>query len=448
MRLRRTLIASLIAGLLWASLGGVAVFAKPAPVNLTVWTNPDPIGIKWWRKWLPGFEKQHPNIHVKVLQEDQSNDYAKYTSAITGNKAPDLMMTYSYPIIPTWAASGFLKPMNPYLKQLGFKDKSFFPIAQRMDTYKGKTYALLQAYDDLLFVWNKDAFKKAGLNPNDPPHTIAEMTADAKKLTIVKNGTLEQAGFIPFVGAGTLDMWDDLYGGTIFSNGKFHLDSPQMRDAMQLQLNYVKMLGGPTAWQNFYDRAIGSSQVDVGNPNAITPETNKANPFYTGQLAMELVGDYYPTFFYKVYAKGLNFGESSPPVGPGVTYGTDPATGGDMFAIPENSRHPLQAAELAVYMDGQAPALDWDRLESNMPPTASLLHSRKFATEVPTEAPSLVALDKNVAIPPPTSPVWSQVQASYLAPVQSSLDLGRITAGAGAAQVQQQATQAAQRFTQ
>ncbi|MBO0702237.1 MAG: extracellular solute-binding protein, partial [Candidatus Dormibacteraeota bacterium] len=274
-----------------------------ARVNLTVWTSTDTTGIKWWHTEVAAFQKKHPNIHVQVLQEDQSNDYAKYTTAITGHKAPDLMLTYSYPIIPTWAKAGYLKPMDSYLNQLGFKSSSFFPYVNKLDKFNGKTWGLVQAYDDTLFTWNKTMFSQAGLNPNDPPKTLSELYADAQKLTVVKNGTLQQAGFVPFIGEGNLSVWDALEGGRVYSNGKFNMDSPTMIKAMQLWLDYDKLLGGPNAWQSLYAKTVGSSDLVVENPSGNNAFTNKNNPFYTGRVAMALVGDWYPVVYYPTYAK-------------------------------------------------------------------------------------------------------------------------------------------------
>jgi multiple sugar transport system substrate-binding protein len=428
----------MVATILLAACGSAV---RSGPVNLTVWTDPDTIGIGWWHTEIAAFQKLHPNIHVHVYQEAQSDDYAKYTTAITGHKAPDLMLTYSYPIVPTWAASGFIKPLGPYLQQLGFKSSSFFPYVNRLDTYDGKTVGLVQAYDDTFLTWNKQAFIRAGLNPNDPPHTLAQLWTDSQKLTVVRNGQLVQAGFVPFIGVGTLDVWDDLEGGDLYSSGRFHLDSPSMVHAMQLVTDYVKLLGGPSAWQNFYAKAIGTSEVNVGDPSAVSPESNANDPFYTGKLAMELVGDWYPIATYGVYDKNLDYGEAPPPVGPGVKYGTNPATGTDMFVVPTDSPHPLQATELALFLDQPGPALLWDRLESNMPPTAATIQSASFLKEVPTEWPSVLAAKDGLLIGYPTASAWSEVATQYMGPLEESLGLQRIGATSAAQQLQSDANQ-------
>lgn len=418
---------------------GTGNSSSNGPVDLVVWTNTDTIGVKWFNTEIAVFEKAHPNIHVKVLQESQSNDYAKYTTAITGHKAPDLMLTYSYPIVPTWAKAGFLKPMDSYLDQLGFKSSSFFPYVNKLDKFNGKTWGLVQAYDDALFTWNKTMFANAGLNPNDPPRTLSQLMADAQKLTIVKNGTLVQAGFVPFIGEGNLSVWDILEGGRMYSNGKFNMNSPTMIKAMQLWLDYDQLLGGANAWQSLYAKAVGTSDLVVGNPNGNTAFTNPGNPFYTGQVAMALVGDWYPVFYYPQYAKNLDWGEAPPPVADGVKYGTNAAIGTDMFVLPVDSPHPLQATQLALFLDEPGPALLWDKLESNMPPNAATIYNPNFLKDVPAEQPSVVAAKNNLLVGYPTTPAWSPLDAHYIGPMEQQLALQRISASAAGSQLQSDA---------
>lgn len=417
-----------------AALG--AAKAGPPPIHLVVWTNPDPIGMKWWHKELATFHRIHPNITVTVYQESQNDNYAKYTTAITGHKAPDLMLTYSYSIVPTWAASGFLAPLNPYLKELHFNQHAFFPFINHLDNLHGKTYGLVQAYDDVLFTWNKLAFKRAGLNPNQPPRTLAQLWTDAKKLTIVKHGKLVQAGLVPWTEVGTLRVWDALEGGTVQRNGRWQLNAPAMRRAIRLWTRYNTLLGGTKAWERFYEQAIGSGNVGVGSPAMVAPSGNPRDPFYTGKVAMSLAGDWYPVFTYPIYAPHLRYGEAPPPVGPGVPYGTNVMVGTDVFVVPADSPHPLQATELAIFLDGVGPAITWDKLESNMPPIAAAVESSRFLKEVPTEWPSAVAAKRHLLVPYPTSPVWSTFDTQTAGNVEEEIYFGKISVAKAAKTLQ------------
>lgn len=376
--------------------------ASSKPVNLVVWSAPDTIAQKWYATEIKKFEQVHPNIHVKVLQEGIDNNYAKYTSAITGGQAPDLILTYSYNIIPTWAASGLLMPMDTYLQQAGFDSSTFFPFVNNMQKFNGHTWGLVQAYDDVLLTWNKADFKAAGLDPNTPPKTLDELWADAKKLTKFKNGKLVQAGFIPWLENGNdLNVWNSLEGGTLYSNGKWNVGGTPMLNAMKLFQQYNNLLGGAKQWEALIEKSVGSTTV--------TPSSSPQSPFYSGQVAMQLVGDWYPTFVYKQYAPNLDYGEAPPPVANGVKYGTNQMIGTDVFCLPKGSQHPQEATELAVFLDNQDSAILWDQLESNMPPIKSAALDPSFLQKVPPEAPSVLAAKQNLVVPYPSSAILGQI---------------------------------------
>lgn len=433
----------MVGGMATALVGALSTVAfartSDSSVNLVVWTSPDTIAVQWFKTEVAKFEKLHPNIHVQVLQEGTDNNYSKYTAAIAGHQSPDLVLTYNYSIIPTWAASGLLLPMDPYLKTTGFDTSTFFPFVNRMDTFNGHTWGLVQAYDDVLLTWNKAAFKAAGLDPNKPPRTLDELWTYAKKLTKFQNGKLVQAGFIPWLEmGGDLSVWDALEGGSIYKNNKWTIDTPTMTNAMTLFTQYNQLLGGSSQWTSLIERSVGSANL--------VSSSNPMSPFYKGKVAMQLVGDWYPTFVYKQYAPHLQYGEAPPPVAKGVQYGTNPMIGTDVFALPKGSSHPLEATELAVFLDGKDSALLWDELESNMPPTQSAALSPDFLKLVAPEAPSVLAAKEHTVIPYPSSGLLSQVDAgannsSILGNLAQELEYGKITPAAAATQGQSMVNQ-------
>ena len=76
--------------------------------------------------------------------------------------------------------AGFLVDLTADLKA----DPNFASVAKAyvdIATYEGKLYGAGFTPDVSILVWNKDLFKKAGLDPDKPPQTIGEIHEDAKK---------------------------------------------------------------------------------------------------------------------------------------------------------------------------------------------------------------------------------------------------------------------------
>ena len=61
--------------------------------------------------------------------------------------------------------------------------KSFYPALMANGVTGGKTYGIPFQRSTIVLYYNKDAFKEAGLDPNKPPKTWAEMVEMGKKLT-------------------------------------------------------------------------------------------------------------------------------------------------------------------------------------------------------------------------------------------------------------------------
>ena len=59
--------------------------------------------------------------------------------------------------------------------------QSLSPSHMRLGTYQGKQYALPFSAESSMLLYNKTLFKRAGLNPDEPPKTWAELEAEAQQ---------------------------------------------------------------------------------------------------------------------------------------------------------------------------------------------------------------------------------------------------------------------------
>jgi sn-glycerol 3-phosphate transport system substrate-binding protein len=83
------------------------------------------------------------------------------------------------------AATGAVKPVHVLMKEAGepFDPKAYLPtITGYYSTTKGEMLSFPFNSSSTVMWYNKDAFRKAGLNPDQPPKTWPEVFAAAKKL--------------------------------------------------------------------------------------------------------------------------------------------------------------------------------------------------------------------------------------------------------------------------
>ncbi|MEA3537026.1 sugar ABC transporter substrate-binding protein [Rhizobium sp. CC-YZS058] len=166
----------------------------------------------------------------------------KYATAIAGGQAPDALsldLIYN----PAFAAAGQLEDLTDWAKSLPYFN-SLSPSHVKLGTYDGKIYGLPLSVETSIFAWNKDLYRKAGLDPEKAPKTWDEITANAEKIRALGDDTY---GFY-FSGGGcggcmiftfTPLVWGA--GADILSeDGKTAtLDTPQMRKAIDIYRNLV-----------------------------------------------------------------------------------------------------------------------------------------------------------------------------------------------------------------
>jgi multiple sugar transport system substrate-binding protein len=433
---------------------GVARADNPSDnVTVTFWTPlSDPLGSSLLLPYIHKFEQSHPGITVKFVgvPQDPNQGWTKYVTAMAAGRGPDLVLTTAYnPPIPEWATNNLIQPLDAAFKQLGVNASQFFPWVNQMQSYGGHAWGLVQEYDTTLFVWNKADFKAAGLNPNNPPRTIAELDADAQKLTkFDSSGNLVQAGMIPWLGqtgmflngtdqSGDPRFWTTLFGGSYYNEATktYTINSPANIKAFDWIGSWAKKLGGAAKVNAFVSHFVGNN-----------------DPIYTGKVAMEFVGDWVPLFTFKPYGPktftyGSAYGVALPPTAPGVPYGTNLVIGSDTFAVPASAQHPKEATELMLYMLGKDPVLAWCIGEANVPPTKAAAFDPSYVKGVPYMASAVTTArtaltNPKVLAPFPTSPVYDYVQ-TQLSNAMQQVEFGQTTAQAALNNVQQVAQQRA-----
>jgi ABC-type glycerol-3-phosphate transport system substrate-binding protein len=391
-------------------------------ITLTFWIwNDDPLNHQLIEPYFRQFEKIHPGITVKWVAVSDANNWVKYTTAIAAGRGPDVILTENFnPPIPEFAANQLIQPLDPWFKQLNISQNQWLPWVWKMQNFHGRVWGFVQEYDTTLFTWNKDAFKAAGLDPNRPPRTIAELEADNKKLTkFDTKGNLIQTGIIPWQSnASDPRYWAALFGGSLYDpdHRQYTLNAPANVAALDWIGKIAKADGG------------------AAKVNALLSQfSGNADPFYTGKVAMEVVGDWFPPQVFGRYApKSLHYGVAQAPTAPGVPYGTNIVIGSDTFVMPVGAKHPLESAELMLYMMRAAPVLKWSIGESNVPPTVAGVFDPSYVKAVPfmsaaVHTAQMAIKNPNVLRPYPTSSVFDYVSGQYTTAMQQ-VEFGKMTA--------------------
>src|SRR5690606_7684956 len=161
----RLLSAALAAMLALTACSGGGT-AGDGQVKITVWSWDGTV-----ERAVPGFEKEHPDIDVEVVNAGSSSDeYQALDNAIqAGSGVPDLVM-FEYFAVPYFAVPGKLADLGPLGADALADD--FVPSAWNNVTMDDAVYALPSDYGPAVLFWNQAVFAEAGID--EPPATWDE----------------------------------------------------------------------------------------------------------------------------------------------------------------------------------------------------------------------------------------------------------------------------------
>jgi multiple sugar transport system substrate-binding protein len=184
---------SLLLSLVFVFVLAFVTMASAEKVEITYWqyfyeTKKETIDVL-----IDLFEKENPDIVVNQITFPYEDYNVKVAASVPAGVGPNVVNLY-YGWLPLYINAGYLQALPEDAFNPEMIEKDFFPLvsAAKVD---GKYYALPTAVRSLALIWNKDLFKKAGLDPEIPPKTLDELVEYAQKLTIYdKAGNLVEEG--------------------------------------------------------------------------------------------------------------------------------------------------------------------------------------------------------------------------------------------------------------
>jgi ABC-type glycerol-3-phosphate transport system substrate-binding protein len=180
----------------------------------------NPLQHKWWLDDVTAFEKANPNITIQSVYNYPCEDPPTFTAMLRAGTEPDVFYTY-FTDLPQVLLSGQAADITSYVNSTTVPAlKDIVPAAMKAVTAGSTIYGLPTANYTQGLVYNRQLFTEAGLNPNDPPATWAQVEVDATKIAKLGHG---------------IEGWGDYSAD---NNGGWHFSS------------YIDALGGTMVNEN------------------------------------------------------------------------------------------------------------------------------------------------------------------------------------------------------
>ncbi len=184
-------------------------------VVITFWHSFVSSTIPSLKELLAKFEKENPGIEIEA-QYIPTGDalIQKLITAVQSETAPDISWLHSDFMEDLVGADAIYKMEDFINGEDGISQEDIndiYPPLIQYASWKGTLYSLPMEATNLALLYNKDMFRKAGLDPEKPPTNWDEFHDYAKKLTFDKDkdGNFEQVGlFLPiYPAAGPFGAW-------------------------------------------------------------------------------------------------------------------------------------------------------------------------------------------------------------------------------------------------
>ncbi len=304
----------------------VASVWADTPLKLTIWTRSynqpqlQPIVDRW---------NAQGGAQIDALYVPDAEYITKVSTAFATNSEPDILSS-DVVYMPQLNLAHRFADLTDMIKALPYGDK-LIPGHIVIGTFEQRKYAVPFSVDVSVLFYNKGLFRKAGLSPDSPPKTWAEVVKDAQR---IKSLGKDYYGFY-FTGAGSgayaftwlPAIWAS--GGDIFSPDakSATIDTPIVRDALK-----------------YYKEMVDKRLVPEGA--SVDTGANWVAPFLTGKVGMLINGPSTIALLKKEHPE-IDFGVT---LIPGKTGGTGSFTGGDDIAISRNSKNIAAAWKFLSFM--------------------------------------------------------------------------------------------------
>ena len=185
----------------------------------------DPIELQWWHamtavngdrinKIAADFNASQTEYKVTpVFKGSYAETMTGAIAAYRAGTAPDIVQIFEVGTATMMAAKGAIKPVYQLMADAGEKfDPSAYlaAVTGYYSTTDGKMLSMPFNSSTPVVYWNKDAFKKAGLDPDKPPKTWPETFEAAKKLRAAGQPCGFTSAWVSWVQVENLSAWHNL----------------------------------------------------------------------------------------------------------------------------------------------------------------------------------------------------------------------------------------------
>jgi len=267
-------------------------------------------------------------IELTAIPDNQV--VTKLATSVRAGDAPDLM-SFDLIYMPDFMKAGFLTDLTDQLKA----DPNYanhIEAYKDIATFEDKIYGVGFTPDVSILVWNKDLFRKAGLDPETPPKTIYEIHEMATKIRAIGDDTYG------FYFAGSCPGCNIFVTSPLMVAGGAKILPRNGEDAALEGKAVHEVLD---QYRQMWDEGLipASAETDAGE--------NFVSAFTNGNVGIEGLGGFLLSLMQRQFPD-FDYGVTLlPGLEPGQVSGF---VGGDVVAIPSGSKNEAIGREFVTWV--------------------------------------------------------------------------------------------------
>ncbi|MCF7808292.1 MAG: ABC transporter substrate-binding protein [Candidatus Marinimicrobia bacterium] len=302
-------------------------------VTITFWHSFVSSTVPALEKLIDRFHAEHPGIRIKA-QYIPTGDalIQKLITSVQSNTAPDISWVHADYLGDLVEAKAIYK-MDRFIQgPQGLSEEELRDIYPALLTYaswQDTLYSMPMEATNMALLYNKQLFREAGLDPEQPPKTWEEMYDYAKKLStdLDGDGRFDRVGmFIPiFAAAGPMSGWMTWqWLPYLWQAGGYLVE----KDQSKVLFNSDAGVAALTLWKKIFEEL-----------NLSTFTTDYDIAFSSGFVGMSMDGPWALPRFNKIFSH-LDWAFAPLPAGPEKQA---TVAGGEYLTVFKQSAHPDEA---------------------------------------------------------------------------------------------------------
>lgn len=265
--------------------------------DITIWYSNNESEIAWGKQMVKAWNAEHPDEKIKAQEIPAGKSSEEVIGAsITAGNAPCLVFNTAPVAVPQFEKQGGLVDLSTFEGGADYIEERSGDTAAQYQNADGKYFQMPWKSNPVMIFYNKDIFKKAGLDPEKPSlGTYEEFLATSR--TLVESGAAPNAIY-PAPTSEFFQSWFDFMPLFAAESGGDQL----VEDG---KATFTDDAGIKVAefWKTMYDEGLANKEQYQGDS------------FAEGKSAMSIVGPWAVS----VYKDAVNWGAVPVPTSEGTS---------------------------------------------------------------------------------------------------------------------------------